>query len=229
MQLRLALEPAARQGDAASQRALAQLLLDWDRDKPDPAAAHAWFASAAKAGDAQAQAWMGDCARQGLVGAADKDEAQRWYRLAAGQGHAGALVEYVRLQDAADSRAADTRAADAPGHEVEAGNFGLWLAAAATGDAAAQRAVGVCYLEGRGCVAHAGEAARWLRAAAAQGDAKAQFLLGCCFRYGKGVRRDAAQAKYWFERAASREKPAAAARTSEPAVAPGALAQTESA
>jgi hypothetical protein len=191
-QTRNALEPEAKRGNAACQRALGQLLLRWNPDKPDPRAAASWFQSAAKAGDAQAQAWMGDCEREGLLGKADAQEAERWYRSAAGKGHLGALVQLARLAEQGPAR----------GPESESECFGLWLAAAASGNPEAQRCVGERYLAGRGCAMNDFEAARWLGAAAEQGDARAQLALGRCYRDGRGLAKDPGFARLWLERAA---------------------------
>lgn len=191
-QLRAALEPDAKRGIAVAQRALAQVLLNWDPAEPDPRSAVAWFLSAAKSGDAQAQAWMGDCEREGLAGKSDPDAAERWYRSAAAKGHLGALLRLARI--------AEQGAADTP----EAGSecFGLWLAAAATGSAEAQRAVGEHYLAGRGCTVDPFEAVRWLSAAAEQNDGRAQLGLGLCYRDGRGVGKDPGFARLWLGRAA---------------------------
>jgi TPR repeat protein len=233
-QLAAALEPAARQGDAAAQRTLGQVLFgagasrsDAKTDpksdpkkvaEEDPRAARPWFEAAARAGDAQAQAWMGDCERLGWTGPKDLEAAQQWYRQAAGQGLAGALIELVQLLEATLPR----------NEENDAECFGLWLTAAAAGEVQAQRTVGTRYIEGKGPALHPGAGVRWLLAAAAQGDGRACFLLGCCFRYGKGVAKDGALAKLWFERAAAQGQqsagpsPAAAQERLAEAAHPGA-------
>ena len=199
------LEPAARLGDAACQRALAQLMLAEAADRPDYRAALAWFAPAAEGGDVEAQTWMGDCAHRGLVGAVDISAAEQWFRKAAAQGHVPALIELALLLD-------ETRTEDA---STEC--FGLWLAAAATGNARAQRRVGQFYRDGIGCSPDGAKAERWFAAAANRGDAEAQRLLARCYLEGKGVRADPALAKMWMERAAEQRSVARVAASTDDA------------
>jgi TPR repeat protein len=188
--VRKVLEFHAKAGDSEAQRALGHLLCR-DGNPGDEAfvAGHSWFALAADAGDADAQAWIGDGCKTGLIGRRDEREAEQWYRKAAGQGHFGALLELGLLLEKYE------------GAEWDLECFGIWLAAASYGSNLAQRKVGVCYLEGKGCDCDAGAATRWFQAAADQGDREAQYLLGRCFRDGIGVERSETMAKMWLERA----------------------------
>jgi TPR repeat protein len=74
-------------------------------------------------------------------------------------------------------------------------------AAALRGEAAAQTAMGHCYLHGDGLKADSAEAVRWYRLAAAQGDAEAQGCLGFCCEHGIGVVRDPQTAAEWYRQA----------------------------
>lgn len=71
------------------------------------------------------------------------------------------------------------------------------------GDARAQLALGLKYLEGDGIQANEAEAARWLERAANQGLAVAQYRLGTLYERGHGVPANAAQAIKWYSAAAN--------------------------
>jgi TPR repeat protein len=145
---------------------------------------------------------MGDCCRLGLVGPADLVEAEAWYRLAAAQGHVGAIVLLATAIESSGEL----------GPEAQAELFGLWLAAAAAGNADAQYKAACCYLTGSGCTADPALAARWLETSASQGHADAQYQLGLCHLRGHGVAQDAPRATEWLQRAAAQKHPSAAAQ-----------------
>lgn len=65
------------------------------------------------------------------------------------------------------------------------------------GDANAQYALGMSYLEGRGVDADPKIAVVWLRMAAMQGHHQAQLALAQCYENGWGVDTDPEQAIYW--------------------------------
>ena len=121
----------------------------------------------ATAGDANAAAWMGDLCRQGLAAEPDAAAANRWYRLAAGQGHVGALAQLGAMLESTAQPTDETR--------LEA--LAFWLRAGMGGDVVAQYHVGLHYRDGSGCQANPHIAARWLRAAATQGYAPAAQVL----------------------------------------------------
>ncbi|MCF7734476.1 MAG: hypothetical protein K9N23_22525 [Akkermansiaceae bacterium] len=85
---------------------------------------------------------------------------------------------------------------------IDPQKFEEYKAKAETGDAAAQIALGDCYLDGTGVAKNETEAVEWFRKAAAQGDAIAQFKLGFCYSRGKGVKQDDAEAVKWLRMAA---------------------------
>jgi TPR repeat protein len=185
------LELLARAGNVDAQVALGRLLAAGLKGAPDNVSAKPWFERAAEAGDAFAQAWMGDCCRMGLAGLPDLAAAESWYRRAAAQDHIGAQIMLANILSAlAPSAEADLK-------EI----FGLWLAAASTGNSFAQRNVAECYLTGRGCTADSTAAARWLHLAAQQEDAEAEYELARWYKKGLGVSRNAAAARMWLERA----------------------------
>ena len=103
-------------------------------------------------------------------------EAERWFRLAAGQGNGAAQVVLGRMY--ADGRGI-------PPDEAEAVRW--FRLAADQGYIIGQRSLGVLYRDGRGVLRNFPEAVRWFRRAADQGDANAQYNLGSMYLNGRGV------------------------------------------
>jgi TPR repeat protein len=64
-----------------------------------------------------------------------------------------------------------------PSPAAQSEMFGLWLTAAAAGDAAAQCRVALCYRDGRGCAPDRAAAIAWFARAAAQGHEAASAAL----------------------------------------------------
>jgi TPR repeat protein len=79
-------------------------------------------------------------------------------------------------------------------------------AAAESGHARAQYALGGMYNEGKGVAADGAMAAAWWRQAAAQNHAQAQFALGVLSSSGAGVAKDMVAAHMWFSLAAAQGK-----------------------
>jgi len=161
---------AAKQGQWSAELRWARIVCKVQLPDQTRAAIHATrlrLEAQATAGDADAEAWMGDFCRWGLGGEPDAGSANRWYRLAAGQGHAGALALLGAMLEGAANPTDDTR--------VEA--LAFWLRAGMSGDVLAQYYVGLHYRDGSGCNANPTLAARWLRAAATQGHAAAEEAL----------------------------------------------------
>jgi TPR repeat protein len=160
------LEEAARSGDLAARVALG-LKLAAGIGEPDLKRALEWLEPAAAAGDADAQAWMGDSHRLGLFKDVDYAAAEEWYRRAASQGHVGSIVLLASAIDSLED------ASDATREEA----FGLWLAAASAGNVLAQFTVGLRYRDGVGCATDLALATRWLLAAEAQHSEEAHAAL----------------------------------------------------
>lgn len=76
--------------------------------------------------------------------------------------------------------------------------------AADRGDARAQNALALLYLNGWGVSADHGTAARLFRQAADQGYARAEHNLALLYQTGRGVEKDEALAADWLKRAARR-------------------------
>lgn len=75
---------------------------------------------------------------------------------------------------------------------------------ATSGDAKAERDLGLKYLAGDGVQANEGQAARWLMRAAYRGEPTAEYWLGTLYARGHGVPEDAFQANHWYEAAAQK-------------------------
>jgi TPR repeat protein len=150
----------------------------------------------------------------------DDEEAARWYRKAADQGHADAqaklgLMYYTGV--GVIPRGKDYREA-----------IHWFRKAADQGHADAQFSIGVIcderdgakeyeltwfeWLYAKSAGASGPDYARgldWYRKAANQGHAKAQCNLGLSFNNGRGVKRDDAKAVHWYRKAADQGLPAA--------------------
>jgi hypothetical protein len=137
----------------------------------------------AKQGDAEAQYSLGVMHKIGWGVQRDEAESAKWYRKAAKQGHAGALLYAPSDDDGAD-----------------------WeRKAAEQGHADAQYFLGGRYENGRVVTQNYAEAAKWYRKAAELGRADAQYRLGMMYDAGRGVKQDHAEAEKWLREAAARE------------------------
>ncbi|MDE6408374.1 MAG: SEL1-like repeat protein, partial [Anaeroplasmataceae bacterium] len=177
-------------------------------------------------GNPVAQNILGYCYQQELGGFGhdleefehDRDEALKWYRLAAEQGNADAqynLSEYYRC-----------------GQEENKEEFYKWLKLAAfNGNPIAQIRFGYYYLynqkdepswldmygdsryaydlvnddnDNEYCIIDNDNecAVKWIKTAAAQGSPKAQFAVGNCYFYGYGVKKNKNVALDWWKHAA---------------------------
>ncbi|HDX8351743.1 TPA: sel1 repeat family protein, partial [Aeromonas veronii] len=70
------------------------------------------------------------------------------------------------------------------------------------GDAEAQFALGIRYVDGSGVAQDYKQAVAWWRKAAEQGDVDAQHNLGVMYYKGEGVAQNTKQAVAWFRKAA---------------------------
>ncbi len=153
----------------------------------DPTAARASMERAAMAGDAEAAFVLGSWDDTGLGAAVDRQQALRWWRLAADGGHLDAAfnVGLLLLQIPGERYTAldYLRRAAAGNHALACYTLGTWLAENASDEIASIEA---------------------LRCAAMQGYAPAQFNLGV--RYLAAGNR--AAATQWLEQAALTFAPA---------------------
>jgi TPR repeat protein len=149
----------------------------------------------AEAGDADAQAALGNAYEAADGVPRDPVRAARWYRRAASRGHVDAQVSLALLL--LDGR-------DGP---RDVAGAAAWLQRAAErGSAFAQHALGEILEAGRdGVRAQPDAAAHWYRRAAEHGYGPAQVSLGRCYEEGRALPRDLREAAAWYRRAADQD------------------------
>jgi len=169
------------------------------------------------------------------------DEAAKWYRKAAEQGHAKAQYQFFRIfydgriastnLEVAKKwfkRAAEQGYAEAQYQLAEMHMVGAWMfevpkdekeavnwyrKAAVQGHAKAQAALSYKYLAGReGVPKDTKKSIMWLTRAAEQGHAQSQYFLGSIYNGGKLVPQNDKEAIKWFTKAAEQGHVQAMAR-----------------
>jgi len=154
-------------------------------DRGDYVKAYKEFKPLAEEGNAEAQYFVGFMYDTGEGVAKDKDEAAKWYRKAAEQGHLEAQLRMLTCYLV---------------HEKDID----WLRKSAEeGDAIAQCLLGTAFAKGQGVPQDHAEAAKWYRMSADQGNDNSQFSLGWMYAYGQGVPQDFVLAHMWFTLAAA--------------------------
>lgn len=168
-----------------------------DADAISPPAGYgqamSWYERAARAGNAQAQFFMGVIAEKGLRDGPDPETAVDWFEKAAQQGHADSQFRLGLAYRTGRGRAADPALA--------ARWFGL---AARQGLAEAQFNLARMHELGLGVDANAAQAAILYRRAAEAGLAPAAYNLGLMYFEGAGVPRDDVLAWTWLSKARDR-------------------------
>lgn len=118
-------------------------------------------------------------------------DAEKFYRIAAEQGHEDAQNNLGMLY------------ANGEGVQVNYTEAAKWFRKAAEqGSAESQFALGWCYENGRGVTLDYYEAAKWTRKAAEQGHTRSQYALGRYLSTGYGVQQNHTEAAKWFRKAA---------------------------
>ncbi|CAJ1409193.1 unnamed protein product [Effrenium voratum] len=162
---------------------------------------------AAEGGEAWAQFQLAQRWRQGVpdASAANTSQALAWYRRAAEQRHAPAMLQLgALLHDGSSHADPDPAAAVA-----------WYRRAAELGSATGQFLLGLAYSNGDGVVRNISEASIWLSRAAAQGSSnfakasKAMYNLAIAYREGLGIAQDAEQSFQWCKKAAQGDHPKA--------------------
>jgi localization factor PodJL len=90
---------------------------------------------------------------------------------------------------------------------ANAGSLALLQQKAKTGDADAERDIGLKYLAGDSVAANEEEAARWLLSASYRGEPSAEYWLGTLYARGRGVPADLFQANHWYGASAKQGNP----------------------
>lgn len=211
----IALVRKARKGDAESQWQVGQTYARLG----EPARALPVLQSAAAAGHPRAASVLGSLHEEGGGTAKSRDEAMRWYRLAAEQGQPEAMAALGRLllqergPEARESawqwlrQAARMNDRDGQYHlgwllaqqgaaQDDAQACQLFLTAAEQGHVGAQVAIASHLLAGRGVAKDQKAATGWLARAAATQDPVANYLLGRVWQGGSEEDRAKAQKSY---------------------------------
>jgi TPR repeat protein len=211
----IALVRKARKGDAESQWLVGQTYARLG----EPARALPVLQSAAATGHPRAASLLGSLYEEGVGTEKNRDEAMRWYRLAADQGQPEAMASLGRLllqergPEARESAWQWLRQAvrfndrDGQYHlgwllaqpgaaQDDAQAFQLFLKAADQGHVGAQVAVATHLLAGRGVAKDWKAASGWLARAAVTQDPVANYLLGRIQEDADGTGRTEAQKSY---------------------------------
>lgn len=188
----IALVRKARQGDAEAQSQVGQTYVRLG----EPARAAPMFQSAAAAGHPLAAALLGSLHEDGLGTAKSREEALRWYRLAAEHGEPEAMAALGRLMLAES------------GPEAREAAWRWLRQAAGLGDRDGQYHLG-WLLAQPGAAHDDAQAFQWFLKAAGQGHVGAQVAAATHLLAGRGVARDQKAAADWLVRAAATRDPVA--------------------
>ncbi|MDA9043106.1 sel1 repeat family protein [Pseudomonadales bacterium] len=122
----------------------------------------------------------------------DNEEAGKWCRLSAEQGHANSQRLLGKAYHVGDG-----------GVERDPKEAERWLLASAKqGNSAAQVDLGGMYYYGDGVAKNLKKAVTWYRKSAVQGNAEAQQMMGFMYDQGYGVLQDDKEAIRWFRMSA---------------------------
>ena len=150
----------------------------------------------AKGGNEYAQYIIADKLYYGKDCLVNREEAIKWYELAAEKGHEDARKKLknlsIEVQDYSEANQ-DKNTSN------ELTNL---RKIAEQGDVVAQNDLGNCLYYGRGCDKNLYEAVEWYRRAAEQGYDKAQNNLAQCLENGEGCEKDLQGALEWYKMAA---------------------------
>ena len=128
--------------------------------------------------------------------APDHNEAARWYRKAADQGHAAAQSNLGRCYERGEGVTASPVLAS------------QWYRKSADqGHAAAEYNLGRLYQTGSGVFKDVDKARALFQSAAGHGNVSAAYALGVMYESGTGVPQSNAQAAYWYRIAAAKTDP----------------------
>lgn len=142
----------------------------------------------AEKGDAESQYALGLQCLYDVEKPANYKEAEKWFRMAAKQGHSEAQFSLGELY-----------LFGGEGVKTDCKEAIFWLKqSAATAHPSHQFRLGYAYF----CDGNYYEAEKWIRSAAEQGERYAQASMGALYLHGIGVIKDEEEAIKWFRRAA---------------------------
>ncbi len=131
------------------------------------------------------------------------EEAEKWYRKAAEQGHVGAQFKIGHMYNSLRGALFPIRLY---GYENNKKRAVRWFRLAAEqGHPQAQFKLGMLYLNGYGVPKDYVEAVKWYRKAAEQGLADAQNRLANMYHDGLGLPKDYGQAVEWYRKAVDQD------------------------
>ncbi len=181
------LQRKAQRGDFNAQYELAMKYLNGKGVPPNAAVASKWLRKSVEGGHLGAEYHLGLLYRDGIGVPKDIELALRWLRVAADSGLAEAQTAYDELKHAQIVR-----------------EFEIVRAKAASGDAAAQYALGRRYVTGQAPLAvNPALALAWLTRAAERQHSDAQYDVGMFYKDSSSVPRDLERAKQWLAKAAA--------------------------
>ncbi len=141
----------------------------------------------AEAGEAEAQARLGQLYAKGEGVTNSYPEAAKWFTRAAAQTNSDAMLGLGELYEAGQGVPKDLAQA-----------IKLYRQSAELGNADGEYTLGFMYESGRGVRQSHAEAAKWYQRAAEQGQALAQYDLGQRYNLGVGVKADKVEALKWL-------------------------------
>lgn len=113
-----------------------------------------------------------------------------------------ALLLFVFLFSANESMADEAAGQRAYASGDYAAALHEWRKLAESGNAQAERDMGLLYATGHGVPQNLPRALRWYKRAAIHGDAQAMYEVGVIYENGRGVPPDAHRAAWWYRKAA---------------------------
>lgn len=152
----------------------------------------------AKQGDAEAQFTLGLLSQEGKIIPQDNEQAEKWFRHAAEQGHSQAEQKLTALKEANPIDTPVSLAIDTAVHQI-----------ALQGNTQAQYQLGMKYLKGQDLPQDFKQAICWFFKAASRGHKEAQYRLGTLYQEGKGASKSDTLAAIWFRKAAEQGHPGA--------------------
>lgn len=165
----------------------AQYFVGLVNEQSDPAKARDWFIKAATAGHAKAAAKAAAMFEQGRGGAADREQALKWHRMAAEGGIAESAFKVARAKEFS-------------GQGGKEDMLRLYEKAAAEGDSEANMRLGDLYFTGEAGRRDLAEAFKYYRNAAQLKNPKAYFKMGYCYERGHGTGQSNQDAVFWYQR-----------------------------
>ena len=150
----------------------------------------------AEAGDKEAQKILAQAYLKGDGIKQSYNQADKWFRKAAGMASVGIAVVAEMMAENEDRR-------EDGNYPDKSNAMRVFISAADSGLSQAQFVMGGRYYDGFGVKRDFKEAARWFRLAAEQDHIEAQYQLGQCYEFGRGVTKDGRRAVKWFSMAAN--------------------------